>query len=111
MSHSESAMEHEIEIYGFQHVKDSGWCGEKLDANILSKNVNGAEQCAALASGASKQSFLLGAFFRRGWCIGGTMDVSVDQYKEWSSSEGKKQPQCTVGDGWHSSQLFDFYAV
>jgi len=103
--------EYEIQMYGFQHVKDGGFCGEKLGENILSKGVTGAEQCAALASGAGKQSFLLGAFFRRGWCIGGTMEVNVDQYKEWSTQESKKDPKCTLGEGWVPSKLFDFYAV
>jgi len=98
-------------MYGFQHIKDSGWCGEKLQENVLSKGVTGAEQCAALAAGAGKQSFLLGAFFRRGWCIAGTMDVSVDQYKEWLSMEGKKEPKCSLEGGWASSKLFDFYAI
>lgn len=110
-AHSPMSEEYEIQMYGFQHVKDSGYCGEKLKENILSQGVTGAEQCAALASGAGKQSFLLGAFFRRGWCIGGTMEVNVDQYKEWSSQESKKDPKCTLGEGWKSSMLFDFYAV
>jgi len=109
-AYSPMSEEYEIQMYGFQHVKDSGWCGEKLTENILSKGVTGAEQCAALASGAGKQSFLLGVFFRRGYCIGGTMEVNVDQYHEWSSQEGKQNPQCPLGE-WKSSTLFDFYAV
>jgi len=111
LAYSPSTADYEIDVYGFQHVKDGGWCGEKLDDNILSKNVENAEQCAALAAGSAKQSFMLGAFFRRGWCIGGTMEVSVDQYKEWMTDEGKANPTCDVGEGWSSSQLFDFYAV
>jgi len=111
MAYSMQSADYEIQVYGYQHVKDSGWCGEKSDENILTKNADGADQCAALAVGAGKQSFLLGAFFRRGWCIGGTMEVSADQYKEWSTAAGKKNPSCTVGDGWKSSMLFDFYAV
>merc|ERR1719443_2899308 len=91
---------HEETTYGYAHVKDSGWCGEKLDENILSKDVSSAEACAALAGGAGKHSFMLGAFFRRGWCIGGTMEVSEDQYKEWSSPEGKANPTCSLGEGW-----------
>lgn len=111
MSYSLSTEEFEIAHYGYQHVKDGGWCGEKLSDNVLSKGVVGAGQCAALAAGASKHSFMLGAFFRQGWCIGGTMEVGEDQYKEWMSKEGKTAPKCTDGEGWHSSKLFDFYAV
>jgi len=111
LAYSPTTADYEIDVYGFQHVKDSGWCGEKLDENILSKSADGAEQCAALAQGAGKQSFMLGAFFRRGWCIGGSMEVSADQYKEWESPEGKANPGCNEGEGWHSSTLFDFYAI
>jgi len=110
LAYSPKSAEYEIAIYGFQHVKDGGWCGE-LDKtnNMLSKSVDGAEQCAALAAGAGKQSFMLGVFFRRGWCVGGTMDVSEDQYKEWASMEGKADPKCTTE--WKPSMLYDFYAM
>jgi hypothetical protein len=111
MAYSPMTADYDMQVFGYQHVKDSGWCGEKLDENVLSKNADGAEQCAALAAGAGKQSFLLGAFFRRGWCIGGTMEVGADQYKEWSSPEGKANPTCSIGEGWSSSMLFDFYAI
>jgi len=101
---------YEIAIFGFQHVKDSGWCGEKLKANTLGRQKSmSAEECAALASGAGKHSFMLGTSFRRGTCIGGTMDVSEDQYKEWETTAGKADPKCD--DGWKSSMLFDFYAM
>lgn len=109
MAYSLQAADYEIQVYGFQHVKDAGWCGEKLDENILTKNADGVDQCAALAVGAGKQSFMLGNHFRRGWCIGGTMEVTADQYKEWSTSAGKKNPTCA--DGWKSSMLYDFYAI
>merc|ERR1719237_1767037 len=44
LAYSPSTADYEIDVYGFQHVKDGGWCGEKLDDNILSKNVENAEQ-------------------------------------------------------------------
>jgi len=109
MSYSLSTAEYESKVYGFQHVKDSGWCGDKLLENLLSKTANDADACAALAAGAGKQSFLLGAFFRRGWCIGGTMEVTSDQYAEWATKNGKANPTCP--SGWKSSMLFDFYAL
>ena len=114
LAYSPKTAEYEIAIYGFQHVKDGGWCGDKmrvLKKNILSKSTNNAEQCAALASGAGQHSFLLGSFFRSGWCIGGSMEVTEAQYKEWGTSAGKADPKCTEGDGWKSSMLFDFYAM
>jgi len=107
LSYSPSTAYHEETTYGYAHVKDSGWCGEKMNSNILSKEVDNAEQCAALAGGAGKQSFMLGAFFRRGWCIGGTMTVDEAQYNEWQNN--KVDPKCT--DGWKSSMLYDFYAL
>jgi uncharacterized protein YegL len=95
------------ESYGYAHVKDSAWCGEKIDSNILSKDVSGADACAALTGGAGKQSFILGAYFRRGWCIAGTMSVDEEQYTAWQNN--KVNPECT--DGWKSSMIYDFYAM
>jgi len=111
LAYSPGAAEYDADHFGYQHVKDSGWCGEKRHENILSKNVENAEQCAALAVGADKQSFMLGAFFRRGWCIGGTMEVTEDQYKEWETKAGKVNPACTEAGGWSSSMLFDFFSA
>jgi len=108
LAYSPSIAVSESAVYGFDHVKDSGWCGDKRNDNILSKTAADAEACAALAIGAKKTSFLLGNFFRRGWCIGGTVDVDSDQYKEWQAN--KVNPECKVGDGWSSSMLYDFYA-
>jgi len=106
-SYSPSTAYHEETTYGYIHVKDSGWCGDKKKENILSKDIASAEACAALAGGAGKTSFMLGAFFRRGWCIGGTMTIDAAQYAEWQNN--KIDPQCP--DGWKSSMLFDFYAL
>jgi len=106
MAFSASVSEYEEKTFGYAHIKDSAWCGVKDDKNILSKNVQDVAACAALAVGAQKQSFLLGAFFRRGWCIGGTMAVDSKQYKTWQKN--KEDPACP--DGWKSSMLFDFYA-
>merc|ERR1719162_1332378 len=36
-SYSPSTAVYEETMYGYAHVKDSGWCGEKLAENILSK--------------------------------------------------------------------------
>jgi len=111
LSISPASEEWETTVYGYQHVKDNAFCGEKKRANVLSKTVDGAEQCAALASGAGKASFLLGSYFRRGWCISGTIEVSADQFTEWMSLTGKVQPKCAESSGWHSTLLYDFYAM
>jgi len=107
MAYSPKAAAYEEKSFGFIHVKDSGWCGDKKNSNILSKTVKDAEGCAALAVGAQKQSFMLGAFFRRGWCIGGTMKVDAAQYKKWQGD--KVNPECPTK--WKSSMLYDFYAM
>merc|ERR1719401_1392529 len=109
LAHSPMTENYEMEIYGFQHVKDSGYCGEKVTENTLSQGVDNVDQCAALASGAGYHSFLFGNSFRRGYCIGGTIDVTVDMYKEWQAN--KENPSCSVGDGWSSTMLYDFYAM
>jgi len=111
---SPASNEWETKVYGYQHVKDNAYCGEKSRSNVLSKTLDGsnaAEQCAALASGAGAESFLLGARFRRGWCIAGTMTVTTDQFTAWNSKVGKTQPDCAEDGGWHSTMLFDFYAM
>jgi hypothetical protein len=96
-----------LECGQYQHVKDGGWCGKKEKQNLLSKTVADADSCAALATGANKQSFLLGTFFRRGYCFGGTMDVDAAQYLKWKKNP--EDPECPTK--WQSSMLFDFYAM
>merc|ERR1719265_694061 len=111
MAYSPTDMEWEEANYGYMHVKDGGFCGEKVEDNLLSQDAGNAEQCAALVAGAGGQSFILGAFFKRGWCYKGTMDVDLNQWNEWHGKEARVNPECNVGDGWASSMLFDFYAM
>jgi len=110
-AHSEMADAWEVKTYGFQHVKDSGWCGDLPTgwsrSNVLSKNTLSAETCAALAGGANYQSFMLGTFFLKGTCVGVPMEVSAEQYSEWGAN--KKNPSCPTK--WHSSMMYDFYAM
>jgi len=112
-AYSPKSEEYEIKIYGYMHVKDSGWCGDK-DA-VLSKTTGDAEQCAALAAGAGAGSFLVGAFFRRGWCIAGTFRPDAATYKKWLEPGNRVSPECPnvdgVGGEWKSSMLYDFYAM
>jgi len=90
---------------GFMHVKDGGYCGER--GALLSTDVQDAEGCAFLANGAGAESFLLGTWFRRGYCYAGVMTVDVAQYDEWSAA--RVQPACPTE--WVSSMIFDFYAM
>ena len=110
-AYSPSDAEWEEASYGYMHVKDGAWCGEKIEDNLLSQDAGNAEQCAALVAGAGGQSFILGAFFKRGWCYKGTMDVDLNQWNEWHGKEARVNPNCNIGEGWASSMLFDFYAM
>jgi uncharacterized protein YegL len=90
---------------GFMHVKDGGYCGGR--GALLSTEVNDAEHCAFLVQGAGAQSFLLGTWFRRGYCYAGEMTVDTAQYGTWSGA--RENPECP--DGWTESLIFDFYAM
>jgi len=90
---------------GFMHVKDGGYCGGR--GALLSTEVQDAEGCAFLAQGAGAQSFLLGIWFRRGYCYVGEMTVDTAQYATWTSA--RSNPECP--DGWTNSMIFDFYAM
>jgi hypothetical protein len=107
LAYSPSTADYEIEVYGYQHVKDGGYCGEL--AYQLGGATN-AEACAIMASGAGAQSFALGNSFNRGKCWAGSLQVSVDQYKEWMTDAGKTNPKCPEGD-WTLKTIWDFYAV
>jgi len=90
---------------GFMHVRDGGYCGER--GALLSTEVASADGCAALAQGAGAQSFILGIWFRRGYCYAGVMTVDTAQYEAW---EGERvDPACPTE--WVNSMIFDFYAI
>lgn len=110
-SYSPSDAEWEEASYGYMHVKDGAWCGEKIEDNLLSSESGDAEQCAALVAGAGGQSFILGVSFKRGSCYKGTMEVDLNQWDEWHGKEARVNPGCNLGEGWKSSMLFDFYAM
>jgi hypothetical protein len=113
MAMSPQLLEVKEEAGGFLHVKDGGYCGER--GALLSTEANDAEACAFLAQGAGASSFLLGIWFRRGYCYAGVMEVTPDQYTTW---EGERvNPVCPEGDannganGFVTSKIFDFYAI
>merc|ERR1719230_1792870 len=105
MSMSPQLLDVKEEAGGFMHVKDGGYCGDR--GELLSTEVNDAEGCAFLAQGAGAQSFLLGIWFRRGYCYAGEMEVSEAQYQEWE--EARVEPACP--SEWVDSMIFDFYAI
>jgi hypothetical protein len=94
--------------YGYAHVMDGHYCGDRLDENLLG-TVDDVEQCAALISGAEGQSFIYGVSFAVGKCYKGTVDVGEAQFNTWLGS--KTAPACPEGVEKHASTLFDFYAM
>jgi len=104
-AYSPSTAAFEEHSYGYAHVKDSGYCGVR--GTLISKTASGAEACATYAVGAKATTFLLGNSWRRGYCYLGNMAIDAEQYTEWQAN--KEEPACKTG--WHSSMIYDFYAV
>jgi hypothetical protein len=102
---SPSLMTVKEESGGFMHVRDGGYCGAR--GALLSTEVTDAEACAFLANGAGAQSFLLGIWFRRGYCYAGEMEVDSSQYEQWQSE--RINPPCPTD--WVDSLIYDFYAM
>jgi len=107
MSFSPTNMVAEEETQGFMLVRESGYCGDR--GTLLSKDVNDASTCSYLAQGDGAQAFLLGAWFRRGYCYASTMTVDQAQFTSWE--QNRIEPACVAPDGWTTSKLFDFYAM
>lgn len=93
---------------GFMHLKDGGYCGAR--GSLLSTQVKDAEACAFLAQGANKQAFLLGTWFRRGFCYAGELTFDAAQYTEWEGA--RADPACPgEGGAWTDSMIYDFYVL
>lgn len=107
MSFSPTAMVEKEEVQGFMLVKENGYCGERGD--LLSKDASDEETCSYLARGAGAQSFLLGVWFRRGYCYTSPTPVDAAQFTAWEAN--RVQPECSAVEGWTTSKLFDFYAL
>jgi len=107
MSFSPSGMAEKEQVQGFMLVKESGYCGER--GALLSKDVQDSETCSYLAQGAGAQAFLLGVWFRRGYCYSSPMAVDEAQFSAWDAA--RIEPECSAADGWTNSKLFDFYAM
>jgi len=109
MAHSPSELEWQEANYGYAHVKDGGYCGALREENLLTTEAGSVEQCAALVAGAGGQSFIFGVSFAGGKCYLGTLSVDEAQFSDWRSN--KINPSCPEEGGWHTSALFDFYAM
>ena len=93
---------------GFMLVRENGLCGKR--GKLLSRRrVTGAAECAALASGSGSEAFLLGTWFRRGYCYSSPLEVDTAMYEAWEAN--RVNPTCSAGDGWTNSRIFDFYAI
>jgi len=106
-AYSPGAGEWEEVSYGYIHVKNGGWCGDK--GIELSSNVGNVEECAALAVGFGATAFMEGKSFRDGACLASPNEWSKSQFTAWESN--RMDPPCDEGDGWKSSMLYDFYAI
>jgi len=104
-AYSPSLGEAKEHSYGYMHVRDQGYCGAR--GALLSTEANDAQACAFLAQGAHAEVFLLGTWFRRGYCYAGDMTVDSAQYESWGTT--RADPECP--DGWTRSTIYDFYAM
>jgi len=107
MSFSPGATHEKEEVQGFMLVKENGYCGER--GELLSKDASDEETCSYLARGMEAQSFLLGVWFRRGYCYTSPTLVDAAQFTAWEAN--RVDPACSAADGWTTSKLFDFYAL
>jgi len=107
MSYSPQKQEHQEHVMGFMHVKEGGYCGER--GALLATNVKDDAECAALTSGAGASAFLLGTWFRRGYCYSAPLAVDTAMFEAWEAN--RVNPTCSEGDGWTGSRIFDFYAI
>jgi len=105
LSFSPSLMSQQDATRGFLLVRDRGYCGGR--GALLSRTATDAEACAALVDGAGASAFLLGTWFRRGYCYASDMAVDAAQYSAWEGA--RVAPACS--SGWVSSSIFDFYAM
>lgn len=87
-------------------IRENAECGTR--GQILSRDVEGADQCAELARGAGAQAFALGIKFVRGRCYAEGLQVTKDVFE--SFERNRKSPPCPAGD-WAVDELYDFYAL
>jgi len=103
---SPSAMQVEEIEMGYMLVRENGSCGPR--GEMLSRDVTGVADCAALAQGAGVTAFSLGIRYARGRCYAEGLKVTkemVDGFKK-----NRASPACTEGD-WKKDALYDFYVM
>merc|ERR1719327_768515 len=85
---SPSMTENEEMELGYMLVRENGLCGER--GELLSRDVLGAADCAALAQGAGATSFSLGIRYARGRCYAEGLKVTKDMVE--SFDKNRKEP-------------------
>merc|ERR1719375_2992659 len=103
---SPSSTFEEEESVGYMLIRENGSCGER--GQLLSSDVLGAEDCAALAEGAGVTAFSLGIKYARGRCYAENLQVTEDMIAEFNKD--RANPPCPGGK-WKPDGLYDFYAI
>merc|ERR1712205_253643 len=83
-----------------------GHCGTR--GTLLSRDVAGVEDCAALALGAGVTAFSLGIKYARGRCYAEGLEVTTETHEEFMKN--RAHPPCPGGE-WTEDQLYDFYIL
>merc|ERR1719388_317662 len=91
---------------GFMLIRENGLCGKR--GPMLSKKVMGAEECAALTTGAKLSAFSLGTRYARGRCYGMLVKITAAVIKDFNKD--RTNPKCPGGK-WVDDGLYDFYAM
>lgn len=107
MSMSPTATVEQEQTQGYMLIKEGGYCGDRGD--LLSKDIQDASGCAYLAQGSGASAFLLGQWFRRGYCYTSPLSVDSTMYAAWEAD--RINPECNEGEGWTESMLYDYYAL
>jgi len=92
---------------GYLHVMDNKYCGTR--GVELWNEVADAADCATRAAGAGCHSFMLGTWFRRGYCWCGDVQVDEAQYETIETSLAN--PACPDGSAPTDSSIIDFYVL
>merc|ERR1719388_428275 len=100
-----SMMVEETEM-GYMLIAENNHCGTR--GQLLSKDVTGAADCAALAQGVGVMAFSLGTKYARGRCFAEGLAVTDALIAEWEKD--RINPKCEGGD-WTKDDAFDFYAL
>merc|ERR1719450_751623 len=103
---SPSAMMFEEVEIGYMLVRENGHCGTR--GALLSKDVSGVEDCAALAAGAGVTAFSLGVRYARGRCFAEGLNVNTQVKHDMLGN--RENPPCPGGE-WEEDSLYDFYIL